>query len=124
MFCNRSCGAAATISLCCRYKKESAGSLLRCTTEMPESGASQWGKKTLRPSFSPHTDICMGPRLYPDTINPAFHLFLALKNVSMRREDCSFSRECEKVFSSFFSSSCKKFPFIRHRSPPSSPSCP
>lgn len=126
MFCNRSCGAVATISLCCRYKK---GSLLRCTAEMPESGASQW-EKTLRPPFSPHADICVGPRLYPDTINPAFHLFLALKMSPQGERTapspvnamCELRHEAKGFL--YFLLPAKSFPFIHHRSPLLSLSCP
>lgn len=36
-------------------------------------------EKRLRPPFTPHINICLLSRLYPDTINPTFHLRLALK---------------------------------------------
>ncbi len=37
------------------------------------------GKKEADAPFTPHIDICLLPRSHPDTINPAFHLYLALK---------------------------------------------
>lgn len=55
---------------------------------MRESGASQCGekKKETEAPFTPHINICLLPRLYPDTINPSFHLCLAL-NMSLHYPD-------------------------------------
>lgn len=78
MFGNWSHGSVATISLCYRCKGRR---LALRSAALQKCGASlrkiKWGggRGAL---YSSHWHLS-GPRLYPDTINPAFHLCLALK---------------------------------------------
>lgn len=76
-------GAVATISLCYRYEKRRlalcSAALLKCLRVSLLSGKEK-GKRERGPFFfTPHSTISLVSRLYPDTINLAFHLFLALK---------------------------------------------
>lgn len=84
MLGNWSHGSVATISLCYRYKKRRlalrSAAPRKCLRAALLNGKENEGKKKENEAlFTPHIDICMVPRLYPDTINPAFHLGLALK---------------------------------------------
>lgn len=98
MLGNWSHGSVATISLCYRYKKRRLAlcsvAPQKCLRAVLLNGK-QNEKERGRGRFTPHIDICLVPRLYPDTINPAFHLCLALKMSapSTLREECSFPCE-------------------------------
>lgn len=67
--------SVATISLCFRYKRRSLPLCFAALQKCPRAALLS-GKEA---RFTPRINISLVSRSYPDTINPAFRLFLALK---------------------------------------------